>query len=80
MSAFSLARLRCVRVSRYSFLVFWMKVSAGKGEGVGGQAAILMCRFVRAQTSAQMSGRLLHWQAASNQAGSTAPLLVLLLT
>ena len=26
-SSFSLLTLRCVRVSRYSFLVFWMKVS-----------------------------------------------------
>ena len=27
-SSVSFARLRCVRVSMYSFLVFWMKVSA----------------------------------------------------
>lgn len=33
--------LRCVRVSRYSFLVFWMNVSAGGAEasGEGQQAA-----------------------------------------
>lgn len=41
MSALSLAMLRCVRVSRYSFLVFWMNVSAGGAEasGEGQQAA-----------------------------------------
>lgn len=31
MSWFSLARLRCVRLSRYSFLVFWMNVSGASG-------------------------------------------------
>ena len=35
MSSFSLAMLRCVRVSMYSFLVFWMNVSAPREEGRG---------------------------------------------
>ena len=40
MSAFSLAMLRCVRVSRYSFFVFWINVSAsGTGDSHGGAAA-----------------------------------------
>ena len=41
MSALSLAMLRCVRVSRYSFLVFWMNVSAAGGAaGVGARRLI----------------------------------------
>ena len=38
MSWFSLLMLRCVRVSRYSFLVFWMKVSGAQQVRGGGEA------------------------------------------
>jgi hypothetical protein len=37
MSAFSFDMLRCVRVSKYSFFVFWIKVSARKGEPLNGE-------------------------------------------